>query len=148
MTIKTTKPTKYFQLYSALKSGGDSGVTPESLQQTLGFNQSALAVYIHALRNKFGADIESVRNGKSVVAYKLINAAALDKTMTVGRKHTKKRVSKKQKVLTYKNNILRSIKTEQTKTKTEDGSVPVPDADFDFEYNDSDLADIRQSLGL
>ena len=44
--------TKYFDLFSALKAGGDKGVTPESLTKALEFSMGSLAVYIHALRHK------------------------------------------------------------------------------------------------
>ena len=81
-----SKTTKYFDLFSALKAGGDKGVSPESLAQALGFTTGALAVYIHALRHKFGAQIESVRNGRTVVNYRLVNIAEMEAAISPNRK--------------------------------------------------------------
>lgn len=146
-----SKSTKYFDLFSALKAGGDKGVTPESLMKATGFNQGALAVYIHALRHKFGAVIESVRNGRNIVAYRLTNAdevkiTAARKPRTV--KNAKPKVAKPVKAKAKKTVVARVTKTVKTPI-VQDGSIPVLDADLDItEYTDNDLADIRNSLGI
>lgn len=145
------KSTKYFDLFSALKSGGDKGVSPEALQKTLGFTPGALAVYIHALRNKFGAKIESVRNGRSVVAYRLTNIAECEtrisptrKTRTVKATKTAKK-SKVVKAVTKRAKVTKTTKV----AKEDDGSIPVLDADLDVtEYSDRELADISEQLGI
>lgn len=143
-----SKSTKYFDLYSALKAGGDKGVSPAALQKATGFNQGALAVYIHALRHNFGAKIDSVRDGRTVTAYRLTNAEALASVILPTRKT--RAITKKAKApLHARKGILRTAKVVKTTAVNEDGSVPVLDPDLDItEYTDSDLADIRQSLGI
>lgn len=141
-----SKSTKYFDLFSALRAGGDKGVSPADLQKATGFNQGALAVYIHALRHQFGAQIDSVRNGRTVTAYRLTNADALASTILPTRKL---RVSKPKAVKSVKAAPCKGIVGSVTKTvKAErEGIVDVSDLEIS-EYNDSDLADIRQSLGI
>lgn len=147
-----SKSTKYFDLFSALRAGGDKGVSPAALQKATGFNQGALAVYIHALRHQFGAVIESVRNGRTVVAYRLTNAdevkiTAARKPRTVTAKATKAaKPAKATKVAkTPAVRVARVVKT----TKVDDGSIPVLDADLDIaEIGASELDDIRHSLGI
>lgn len=146
-----SKSTKYFDLYSALKSGGDKGVSPESLQKTLGFTQGALAVYIHALRHKFGAVVESVRNGRVVIAYRLTNADELASKILPTRKP---RTVKGKPAKAKKTVVARVTKTSKAKAPKaavvqDDGSVAVPDADLDIvEYSDRELADIQDQLGI
>lgn len=143
------KSTKYFELFSALRAGGDKGVSPAALMKATGFNSGALAVYIHALRNQFGAVIESVRNGRNVVAYRLTNAdevkiTAARKTRTIT-KTTKKVKTVKAKTPAVR--VARVVKT--TPTVKDDGSVPTLDADLDIsEIGASELDDIRHSLGI
>jgi antitoxin (DNA-binding transcriptional repressor) of toxin-antitoxin stability system len=150
-----SKATKYFELFSALRAGGDKGVSPAALQKATGFNQGALAVYIHALRHQFGAVIESVRNGRTVTAYRLTNADELaSKILPTRKPRTIKAKAKTSKAPTQprKGSILRTAKVEKV-TKApiarDDGSIPVLDADLDIaEIGASELDDIRHSLGI
>jgi hypothetical protein len=150
-----SKSTKYFTLFSALRAGGDKGVSPEALQKATGFNQGALAVYIHALRHKFNAQIESVRSGRTVVAYRLTNAEEAAAVILPTRKKrvvkAKVKLSPAKPRTSIKVNKPPSIlRTAAAKTGlVEDGSVPVLDADLDItEIGMSELDDIRQSLGI
>jgi antitoxin (DNA-binding transcriptional repressor) of toxin-antitoxin stability system len=138
-----SKSTKYFDLYSALRAGGDKGVSPESLQKATGFNQGALAVYIHALRHKFGAKIDSVRDGRTVTAYRLTNADELAAKILPTRKT--RTVKAKPAKAPRKGSTLRTAKV--VKTTKDEGIVDVSDLEVS-EYTDTDLADIRQSLGI
>ena len=149
-----SKSTKYFELFSALKAGGDKGVTPDSLMKATGFNQGALAVYIHALRHKFGAVIESVRNGRNIVAYRLTNADAVKitaerKPRTVKPKPTvagyQNAKAKKAKAKVAVARVTKTVKAP--KSSKEEGIVDVSDLEIS-EYTDNDLSDIRQSLGI
>jgi len=154
-----SKTTKYFDLFSALKAGGDKGVTPESLAKTLNFTTGALAVYIHALRHKFGAQIESVRNGRTVVSYRLVNVAEMEAAITPNRKPRttkaakaapKAKATKVAKVTkTVKTKKVKAAPKVKAKTKREDGPVEVLDADLDIaEITDRELDDIRSQLGI
>jgi hypothetical protein len=146
-----SKSTKYFELFSALRAGSDKGVSPDALMKATGFNAGALAVYIHALRNQFGAVIESVRNGRSVVAYRLTNADAVKitaarKPRTVTAKATKP--TKRGTAAVRKTPAVRVARVVKT-TKVDDGSIPVLDADLDIaEIGANELDDIRHSLGI
>lgn len=145
-----SKSTKYFELFSALKAGGDKGVSPAALQKATGFNQGALAVYIHALRHQFGAVIESVRNGRTVTAYRLTNADAV--AITAARKP--RTVKAKAKTAAKKSAAMRTVKVVKTTQavsgrNTHNGIVAVPDPDLDItEIGASELDDIRHSLGI
>lgn len=145
--------TKYFDLFSALKAGGDKGVSPAALQKALDFSVSALAVYIHALRHKFGAQVESVRNGRTVTAYRLTNIAEMEKVILPTRKPrtTKAKVAKPAKAVkkTTAVRTARVVKSTKAPKVRDDGSIPVLDADLDIaEIGSSELDDIRHSLGI
>lgn len=150
------KTTKYFELFSALKAGGDKGVTPEDLAQALGFKIGALAVYIHALRHKFGANIESIRNGRTVTLYRLVNIEEMEKVISPSRKPrtTKAQATAKAKPKTKKAKVQRTATVTRTakapkRVRKDDGIVPVLDEDLDItEVTDRELADIANSLGL
>ena len=150
------KTTKYFELFSALKAGGDKGVTPEDLAQALGFKIGALAVYIHALRHKFGANIESIRNGRTVTLYRLVNIKEMEKVISPTRKPrtTKAQATAKAKPKTKKSTVKRTAKVTRTakapkRVRKDEGIVPVLDDDLDItEVTDRELADIASSLGL
>jgi antitoxin (DNA-binding transcriptional repressor) of toxin-antitoxin stability system len=144
-----SKSTKYFELFTALKSSGENGVSPATLQKATGFNQGALAVYIHALRHKFGAKIDSIRDGRTVIGYRLTNADELAAKILPTRKPrtTKAKVAKAP--TQPRKGIMRTatVKTKTAKASTQEGIVDVSDLEIS-EYTDNDLADIRQSLGI
>jgi hypothetical protein len=141
--------TRYFDLFSALRVGGDKGVSPAELQKATGFNQGALAVYIHALRNQFGAEIDSVRNGRTVTAYRLTNADKLASVILPTRKaRTTKAKVVKPPTQPRKGQTMRTVKVVKSiKAPSKENVVDVSDLEID-EYTDTDLADIRQSLGI
>ena len=135
--------TKYFDLFSALKAGGAKGVSPDSLTKALDFSMSSLAVYIHALRHKFGADIESVRNGRTVVAYRLVNIAECEAKISPNRKP---RTTKHKAVKAVKaSRVASSVVKRQSK---KDGIQPVLDDMSLTEITDADLSDIKSQLGI
>jgi biotin operon repressor len=143
--------TKYYDLFSALKAGGDKGVSPAALMKALDFSTSALAVYIHALRHKFGAQVDSVRNGRTVTAYKLTNIAEMEKVILPTRKPrtVKAKATKAPKAKATKTTAVRVARVVKTAKVRDDGSIPVLDADLDIaEIGASELDDIRHSLGI
>lgn len=141
-----SKSTKYFELFTALKSSGDNGVSPDTLQKATGFNQGALAVYIHALRHKFGAKIDSIRDGRTVVGYRLTNADELAAKILPTRKPRTVKAKVAKPKAAQRKGIVGSV-TKTTKTASKEGIVDVSDLEIS-EYTDTDLADIRQSLGI
>lgn len=153
-----SKTTKYFDLFSAIRAGGDKGASPEALCEALGFTEGMLAVYIHALRNKFGAVIESVRNGRKVTSYRITNIDECSISITP---HRKPRVSKQMaaKGITTKavgaSKVARVTKTVKTKTASkkrkldkDNDMVPVLEDMSITEYDSDDLDDIKEMLGI
>lgn len=137
--------TKYFDLFSALKAGGTKGVTPDSLTKTLKFSGASLAVYIHALRHKFGAQIESVRNGRTVVAYRLLNIAEMEKAISPNRKP---RTAKVKKITKTARVVTTASKAPKASRKTKTGILPVIEDTSITEIDTADLDDIKSQLGI
>jgi hypothetical protein len=66
------KQTQTYRLYQILKSG--EPVKIEVLASTLNIKTQSVPVYIHELKRVFKANIRSVREGKRVGSYQLLNA--------------------------------------------------------------------------
>lgn len=148
-----SKSTKYFELFAALKSGGSKGVAPDALAKTLGFTPGALAVYIHALRHKFGAVIESTRNGRTVTAYRLVNIAEMEAAISPNRRPRNSVTPAKPKALKRKavkatRAVTKTAKTKTVKASKDDGIVDVIDDMSITEFSDRELDDLRNQLGL
>lgn len=133
--------------------------------------EKSVAPYIHALRNKFGAKVDSVREGRNVVKYVLTNAK--DVTLTAegekrGRKAGTKSKTAKAKVAKVKAPKApkaakpakaRKVKapkvakvftpSEDTADEFESKRAVAPDADLTVtEFDDRELADLRDQLGI
>jgi hypothetical protein len=65
------KITQNYKLATLLQSGEQ--VTVEKIMETLGISKISVAVYIFDLRKKHKADIENIKDGNKVVAYRLKN---------------------------------------------------------------------------
>lgn len=141
--------TKYFVLFSLLKSS-KGAVAPEVCAKELGFAVGSVAPYMWSLRKKFGADIEVVKNGRSVVGYKLLNVAEVEAVITPKRRGAATTVAKTAKPTKTKTVVQKVVtKTKKTKIVSEDGSVPTLDADLEIsEITDGELNDIKSQLGL
>ncbi len=123
--------TQNFRLISLLKAGDK--VSKETIAKTLGVSDVSVPVYIHELKRLFKANIESVYNGRRVVAYKLINR---DIVVPQFRRNNSTPTPTKKSL----------VKVE---AKVDDGSVPVPDKDLEIaEITDREFSDIRSSLGV
>lgn len=145
-----SKSTKYFELFSALKAGGDKGVAPDSLAKTLGFTPGALAVYIHALRHKFGAVIESTRNGRTVTSYRLVNIAEMEAAISPTRRPRNSVTPAKPKAVKRKavKAVTKTAKTKTGKATKDDDIVDVIEDMSITEFSDRELDDLRNQLGL
>jgi predicted ArsR family transcriptional regulator len=123
------KNTQNFVLFQLLKSGGT--VSKDIIAETLGVKLMSVPVYIHELKNQFKVKIVSVRNGRKVIGYKLIDTDS--------------------KVPQFRKNSIEVPKAIPAKTVvvSEDGSVPVLDKDAEItQVSDREFADVRESLGL
>jgi ribosome-associated protein YbcJ (S4-like RNA binding protein) len=124
------KSTQYFKLHQLLKAS--ASCTKEMVAKELGVDIKSVPVYIHALKHKFRAEIVNVKDGRKVIAYKLVN-------------------SDKISVPKFRSNassgLVRTAKT--AKTVISDGSVAIPDKDLEIaKIDDRTMSDIHSSLGI
>lgn len=148
--------TKYYTLFQALKSGGSKGASPATCAKEMDFALSSVAPYIHALRHKFGADIQTVRDGRQVSAYVLKNIAEVEANISPNRrpKGTAKTVAKAAKPKPVKTEAVAKVKsativksTKAPRKVKDDAPVAVEDLQIE-EISDLELSDIRSQLGL
>ena len=123
-------------LYTLMQSGDP--VPVESMLKTLNVKQGSIMCLISALRNDFGAEIETVRDGRKVLTYQLLNADKV-KIPTKVAKVAKPKAAKVA-VLKTKSTVSRKA------TKVADADIPT----LDVEEIDSDaeLASLKAELGL
>jgi len=128
-------------LYTLMQSG--SKVSLDKMMTTLNIKQGSVMCLISALRNDFGAEIETERDGRKVLSYQMTNA---DKVVITSKKTTKApKAAKTPKVKATKTKTVVSRKA----VKDDEFDVPTLDADLDItEVSDAELADLRNQLGL
>jgi len=122
------KVTQNYKLATLLQSG--EVVTVEKIIETLGISKVSVAVYIFDLRKKFKADIENVKEGNKVIAYRLKNKINVPQYRT------------------NNNQVEPKVKVENVKSETPaDGSIPILDKDAGA-LDDRSMADLHDQLGL
>ena len=122
------KVTQNYKLATLLQSG--EVVTVEKIIETLGISKVSVAVYIFDLRKKFKADIENIKEGNKVIAYKLKNKINVPQYRS------------------NNNQVEPKAKTEtKVETKTNDGSIPILDKEAGT-LDDRSMADLHDQLGL
>lgn len=123
-------------LFTMMQSG--KPVDVESMLKTLNVKQGSIMCLISALRNDFGAEIETVRDGRKVLSYQLLNA---DK-VKIPTKVAKVAKPKAAKVAVLKTKATVSRKA----TKVADADIPTLDVqEID---SDAELASLKAELGL
>lgn len=141
--------TKVQVLFTLMQDG--SKVPVEKMLKVLNIKQGSVMCLISALRNDFGAEIETERDGRKVLSYQLTNASKV-KLPTKAAKVAKVAAQKAAKTV-----VAKVAKATKVKTKTVKSSVPredefdVPTLDADLsvsEVTDSEMADLRHQLGL
>jgi hypothetical protein len=152
--------TKYFVLFTVLKSAGKKGASPEACAKELNFAVGSVAGYVAALRIKFGAEIEAVKDGRTTTAYVLKNVSVVEGNITPNRRSKgvaatpvakKAKVAKPKPMAKAKVKVVeKPIRVPKKKTHvSDDGLVPTLDADLRIsEVTDNELADIKAQLGL
>ena len=123
-------------LFTLMKDG--SKVPVEKMIKTLGVKQGSIMCLISALRNDFGGDIETERDGRKVLSYQLKNADAVK----IPTKSAKVAKPKAQKVSVQK---VKATVTRKSKV-VDDGSVPT--IEVEEIDSDADLAALKAELGL
>ena len=128
-------------LYTLMQSG--SKVSLDKMMTTLNIKQGSVMCLISALRNDFGAEIDTERDGRKVLSYQMTNA---DKVVITSKKTAKTpKAAKTPKVKATKTKTVVSRKA----VKDDEFDVPTLDADLDItEVSDAELADLRNQLGL
>lgn len=122
------KQTQYHKLFMLLK-GAPSGLSKEDLGKAMGIAPVSVPVYIFELKKQFKCDIESVRQGKTVVAYKIVNGD-------------------KAKVPEFRRGSSQPVAKKPAKTAPV-GEATALDAEGDItQVGDREMADIRSSLGI
>jgi len=137
---KMTHPSKnIFNVFKMLKSG--KSVNFDNMVATLGVKPVTAMVCICALRKDFGADIDTERDGRKVISYKLTNADKVAPSMVLKTKASKTPKAKAPKVA--------RVSVTKTTKRVSSSDTPIIDSDYDVtEVSDAELADLRQQLGL
>ena len=152
-------PAKMVAVYEMLKDGKDFSF--DKMVSKLACSPTTAMVLICALRRDFDAKIESVRDGRKVIAYRLDNASALASKMVAKAKAPKtsqktasKKVSKTVSAVSKKSSAVlktasKTAKVKQSSPREDEFDVPTLDADLSVtEISDSEMADLRHQLGL
>jgi hypothetical protein len=143
-----SKNTQMFTLFNILKGAGDKGVTKEKIAEVMGVKEVSVPVYLFELKKNFKAQLETVKNGRTILLYKLINA---DKIVVP--QHRKGAIlTKKVTQPLAKGNVPKAVKASGTPKKSiKEDSFDVATLDPDIkvtEISDREFADIKSSLGL
>ncbi len=121
-------------LFTMMQSG--KPVTVESMIKTLKVKQGSIMCLISALRNDFGGEVATVRDGRKVLSYQLINA---DK-VKIPTKVAKTKAPKAAKVAV--------LKTKTTVAKASVANPDIPTLDVEEVDSDAELASLKAELGL
>jgi hypothetical protein len=142
------KNTQAFILFNMLKAAGDKGVSRTQVAKALNVKETSVPVYFFGMKKLYKAEIETVKQGRQVVAYKLLNpdeVTGVPQTRGSGKKSVTKPIAKKSKVVTKP---VKKAAKKTGETKVVEKAV-APDADLQVtEITDSEFADIKSSLGL
>ncbi len=134
---KVPKVTQNYKLFSLLESG--ELVTIKQVAEGLDITEKSIPVYIHELRNKFKAEIETVRNGKQAIGYKLSNASKIKKNIPMYRVGNSIFVKPEKKV------------EEEEAPVVETAIAPVLEDQEESKYthySEPEINDLKDSLGL
>jgi len=124
-------------LFTIMKDG--KPVPVEKMLKTLNVKQGSIMCLISALRNDFGANIETVRDGRKVLTYQLTNVDKV-KISTKAPKVAKAPKAPKVAVLRTKTTI-----RKPKAAVVDDGSVATVEV---VEVGFDELAALRAELGL
>jgi len=132
------KNTQGYVLYNMMKAAGDKGVTKAQIATQLGVREGSIGIYLFGLRKFHNAQFETVKQGRKVISYKLVNAENIAVPAT--RKGSVNKAAKPTKVLTKSVKATKPVKVEK---------AVAPDADLSVtEITPREFDDIKSSLGL
>ena len=143
---KLTNPCrKTIATFEMLRSG--KPVKFADLVSRMGCKEITVMTYICSLRNNFGAEIETVRDGRKVVAYTLANPDAVAPKM-VSKSATKTPKVKAAKPIVAKVAVTKSRKTVATKAAATAVADEIPTLDVEEIDSDTELESLKAELGL
>jgi len=116
-------------------------VAVENMLKTLDVKQGSIMCLISALRNDFGAEIETVRDGRKVLTYQLLNADKVKIPTKVAK------VAKAAKPKATKVAVSRTKATVSRKA-TAVADADIPTLDVQEIDSDAELASLKAELGL
>ena len=116
-----------------------SKVPVEQMIKTLDVKQGSIMCLISALRNDFGAEIETERDGRKVLSYQLLNADKV-KIPTKAAKVAKTKAPKVARVAV--------TKTKTTVSRKAAATSDIPTLDVQEIDSDAELASLKAELGL
>jgi hypothetical protein len=122
-------------LYTLMKDG--KPVPVEKMIKTLNVKQGSIMCLISALRNDFGGEVETVRDGRKVLSYQLTNA---DK-VKIPTKATKTKAPKVARVAVTKTKTTVSRKAAAATDE-------IPNLEVQEIDSDAELASLKAELGL
>lgn len=144
------KTTQAFILFNMLKAAGTKGVSKGDVAKALNVRENSVPVYFFGMKKLYNAKIETIKNGRQVVAYKLLNPNEVSgvpetRGASKGNKPLVKAGPKKAtKVVQTKVKA-----TKPTKAKKTSDDTPILDKEMKIaEITDQEFADIKTSLGL
>ena len=138
-----SKNTQAYILFNMLKAAGDKGVNKEQVAKALNVKESSVPVYFFGMKKLYKADIEVIKNGRQVVAYKLNNpneVTGVPQTRGAGK------IKAKPVKATAKAVVTKPVKVAKIKSSNFD--VPTLDQTDVPHISDREFNDIKTSLGI
>jgi hypothetical protein len=150
-----SKKSNVQSLFDLLSSAPVKGVAVERVLDKMSLSKGAVMCLISALRNDFGAEIETVRDGRQAKDYILKNPDVVAKNLAAVSASKPAKAPKAVKQPKVKTTVVRSavkksaVKASKSVPVADDGSVPVLDSDLEIsEVSAAELQDIKSQLGL
>jgi len=122
-------------LYTLMKSG--KPVPVQTMIKTLDVKQGSIMCLISALRNDFGGEVETNRDGRKVLSYQLLNA---DKVKIPTKAAKAAKAPKAAKVAV--------VKTKTTVARKAAATTDSPTLEVEEIDSDAELASLKAELGL
>jgi len=123
-------------LFTLMQDG--KPVPVEKMMKTLNVQQGSIMCLISALRNDFGGDVVTERDGRKVLSYQLTNADKV-KIPTKVAKVAKPKAAKVSVVKT------KTVVNHKQKAVVTDDAIPTLEVE---EVSDADLESLKAELGL
>jgi hypothetical protein len=129
------KSSQMFVLYNLMKAAGNKGVGKKEVAKALNVKESSVPVYFFAMKKYFKAEYDIVKQGRQIVAYKLINS---DKISVPQFRKGKVKVVKASNPVVTK--VVKNKKVDEVPNIEDDSGIT--------QITDREFSDIKSTLGL